>query len=692
MYDQSAVVPQSKRVASKQPLDGRIRFNTIEAALLEAYDGAVFYILSLQEWYKFKSNGAGGFTAMADSAIDASQFATKTELNTKANNTIATESAAGLMSATNFVKLRDINPSNITKVAASATNGNIRINDAEVNVYTRPNNENDRPVNDLEKSTWNSKADGVHVHNNYSPTTHNHDNVYAQKEHEHQVWDAVLGRYREKYVLANSQGGGGDATSLSGLALNNNATGEVASDAIWSASKVLGVVNGKVSELATGLSWKAAVNTFNEIATTYTNPVDGWTVITKDDDKTWRFNGTEWVDISVTIIPLATQSVDGKMSAGDKTKLDGIAENANNYTHPENHLASMIVEVENMRFVSNTEKQFLGDNVATFSGGTYTKVAADYPEGRFIRECFENVDLNAGANALRYGFFITYVSPGRTYAVQFAFFGNGYKSFRTATTGAWGTWQTYYHSLNLTAATQSVTGLMAAADKTKLDGVASGATNTPLGSTNPAALGTASPGVSTSAARADHVHPLPNSATQSVAGLMAAADKTKLDGVASGATNTPLGSTNPAALGTAAPGVSTSAARADHIHPLPTSPTFSGTVTASKILARKVPVVQTLTSQASVSLNCDSYDGLKITAQAEALTFAAPTGTPSDMQTFAVRLKDNGTSKAISWNAAFVAMGVALPTATVAGKKMSFVFMYDSDLAKWGLVSLAKEA
>lgn len=57
-------------------------------------------------------------------------------------------------------------------------------------------------------------------------------------------------------------------------------------------------------------------------------------------------------------------------------------------------------------------------------------------------------------------------------------------------------------------ATQSASGLMSAADKTKLDGIETGA----------------------------QVNP--GNATQSAAGLMSAADKTKLDGVATGATAT----------------------------------------------------------------------------------------------------------------------------------------------------------
>ena len=61
------------------------------------------------------------------------------------------------------------------------------------------------------------------------------------------------------------------------------------------------------------------------------------------------------------------------------------------------------------------------------------------------------------------------------------------------------------HDGDLHNATQSAAGLMSAADKTKLDGI--------------------SPGAQVN----------PGNATQSAAGLMSAADKTKLDGITAGA-------------------------------------------------------------------------------------------------------------------------------------------------------------
>jgi len=129
--------------------------------------------------------------------------------------------------------------------------------------------------------------------------------------------------------------------------------------------------------------------------------------------------------------------------------------------------------------------------------------------------------------------------------------------------------------IGISAASGAAAGSMSASDKAKLDGIAASATNTPLSSTTPAAVGSAAVGVGTTAARSDHVHAHGNQAGGSLhpdvvaagaSGFMSGADKTKLDGISSGATNLALSSTTPAALGTAAVGVGTTAARSDHVH------------------------------------------------------------------------------------------------------------------------------
>ncbi|MCL2084990.1 MAG: hypothetical protein FWH06_07025 [Oscillospiraceae bacterium] len=55
-------------------------------------------------------------------------------------------------------------------------------------------------------------------------------------------------------------------------------------------------------------------------------------------------------------LELASASVDGLMAKTDKSKLDGVAANANNYAHPANHPASVITQDASNRFVTDVEK------------------------------------------------------------------------------------------------------------------------------------------------------------------------------------------------------------------------------------------------------------------------------------------------------------------------------------------------
>ena len=90
-------------------------------------------------------------------------------------------------------------------------------------------------------------------------------------------------------------------------------------------------VDNKFSALETNIDWKEAVATYNDIATTYPNPVDGWTVNVKDTDYTYRYNGTSWVAISANAIPKATNSVDGLLSKEDHTNYEDA--NSKKHTH-----------------------------------------------------------------------------------------------------------------------------------------------------------------------------------------------------------------------------------------------------------------------------------------------------------------------------------------------------------------------
>lgn len=137
-------------------------------------------------------------------------------------------------------------------------------------------------------------------------------------------------------------------------------------------------VDNKFSTLETNIDWKESVETYDDIATTYPDPEKGWTVNTSDT--TYRYNGSEWVDIGISAIPKATQSLDGLMVSSDKIKLDNIDENANNYSLP---IASDVVlggvktgnNITNINGTLNLTKKNVTDALG-FTPGNSTSIVA----------------------------------------------------------------------------------------------------------------------------------------------------------------------------------------------------------------------------------------------------------------------------------------------------------------------------
>lgn len=101
-------------------------------------------------------------------------------------------------------------------------------------------------------------------------------------------------------------------------------------------------VDNKLSALETNIDWKESVNTFNDIASTYPNPQDGWTVNVKDTDYTYRYNGSEWVAISANAIPKATNNIDGLLSKEDHTNYDDA--NSKKHIHQNKSVLDSITE------------------------------------------------------------------------------------------------------------------------------------------------------------------------------------------------------------------------------------------------------------------------------------------------------------------------------------------------------------
>lgn len=130
---------------------------------------------------------------------------------------------------------------------------------------------------------------------------------------------------------------------------------------------------------------------------------------------------------------------------------------------------------------------------------------------------------------------------------------------------------------------------------------------------------------------------------------------------------------------------------ANAINAFGTAPTTAVVgINDAQVLQNKeiVPRVGTTTSTATPSINIDLYDQYNITALAVAITSVTVTGTAYDGQKLMVRIKDNGTARAITWGATFLSSGVAiLPTTTAVSKTHLVGFLYDAAAAKWVCVA-----
>lgn len=90
--------------------------------------------------------------------------------------------------------------------------------------------------------------------------------------------------------------------------------------------------------------------------------------------------------------------------------------------------------------------------------------------------------------------------------------------------------------------------------------------------------------------------------------------------------------------------------------------------------------------------NVETHDIFVANEIAATLTIAAPTGVPTGAQTIKIRIVDDGTSRSLTWNSAYRAIGVTLPTATTANKTIYATAVWNALAAKWDVVDIKEEA
>jgi hypothetical protein len=118
--------------------------------------------------------------------------------------------------------------------------------------------------------------------------------------------------------------------------------------------------------------------------------------------------------------------------------------------------------------------------------------------------------------------------------------------------------------------------------------------------------------------------------------------------------------------------------------------TYSGTETLSnkRIDPRNVVAASASTLTPDVSVG-DIY---AYTALAADLTINAPIGTPTDGDKLIFRLLDNGTARALTWNATYTVIGVTLPTTTVINKTSYVGCIYNANNTRWDVIAVTTQA
>jgi len=108
---------------------------------------------------------------------------------------------------------------------------------------------------------------------------------------------------------------------------------------------------------------------------------------------------------------------------------------------------------------------------------------------------------------------------------------------------------------------------------------------------------------------------------------------------------------------------------------------------------RVTPRVTTEVSAAEPTINTDNTDLHSITALATAITSFTTnlTGTPTNGQKLMIRIKDDGTARAIAWGASFSSKGATLPTTTTIGKLLTVGLIYNSVTSDWECVAVSEE-
>ena len=367
-----------------------------------------------------------------------------------------------------------------------------------------------------------------------------------------------------------------------------------------------------------------------------------------------RGDGT-WQVPTNTTYTNATQSKDGLMSSEDKTKLDGIAENANNYVHPttpgNKHIPSGGSTGQVLKWSADGTAVWGTDNDTTYTNATTSKAGLMSATDKTKLDSLQNFDdstiqenigdLQSSVSTLENSVSTIEESLGNkvdkvsgkqlstndyttTEKNKLSGIATGATKVEKSNTNGNikinGTETTVYTKPDLTK--QEVVDALGYTPPTTNTtySVMTGATSSQAGTSGLVPQPTA--GKQTSFLRGDGTWVIPTNTTYTNAttekdGLMSSEDKTKLD-------NIEAGDTTPLANGTATAGTSNSYAREDHRHPLQT------TVSGNAGTATRLQTARTIGLSGAATGTATSFNGTaNITIPVTSLDATKLTGTAS---------------------------------------------------------------
>ena len=124
-----------------------------------------------------------------------------------------------------------------------------------------------------------------------------------------------------------------------------------------------------------------------------------------------------------------------------------------------------------------------------------------------------------------------------------------------------------------------------------------------------------------------------------------------------------------------------------------TVPTISSTSTiTNKRNQPRIVSAASYTTDTGTSLDFSTCDIFIVTAQAGALKFNNPSGTPQHGEKIIIRCKDNWTARALTYDTQYRAIGVTLPTTTVISKTLYLGGIWNATDTKLDIIASAQEA